>query len=274
MTMKPVEYTIDPIYEFEEQLNKITDPICYDIACKALQNAPNYFWYVPASSSGKYHPKCSLGVGGLVRHTKATFMVGDCLLEHPMVGSRFSELEKNKTRVAWLLHDSLKQGSEDTSKENHSQPNHPLLVRNYYKEIVNPDKKEEIYKLWDEICDLIETHMGCWTKDYQGNEILKAPETELQLFVHLGDYLASRNFLDIDTVTRQSQAKQASSDDWKNKPAKEGQIKYLDVLAKECIQKGIKISPVKIIDVEGNIVLKRGQASDIIQTWRNLLGKE
>ena len=31
---------------------------------------PDYFFSVPASSTGKYHPSFSLGEGGLVRHTK------------------------------------------------------------------------------------------------------------------------------------------------------------------------------------------------------------
>ena len=36
-----------------------------------IDNAPDYFFHVAASSTGKYHPKYALNDGGLMRHTKA-----------------------------------------------------------------------------------------------------------------------------------------------------------------------------------------------------------
>ena len=38
----------------------------------------------------------------------------------------------------------------------------------------------------------IKTHMGPWTTDYSGNEVLERPQTKYQNFVHMCDYLASR----------------------------------------------------------------------------------
>ena len=35
-----------------------------------LEMIPDYFYEIPASSTGKYHPDFSLGEGGLVRHVK------------------------------------------------------------------------------------------------------------------------------------------------------------------------------------------------------------
>jgi hypothetical protein len=35
---------------------------------------PDYFWEIGASSTVKFHPKFSQGIGGLVRHTKAVVM--------------------------------------------------------------------------------------------------------------------------------------------------------------------------------------------------------
>ena len=43
--------------------------------------------------------------------------------------------------------------------------------------------------------DVIKTHMGPWTTDYQGNEVLEKPKTKYQNFVHMCDYLASRKCL-------------------------------------------------------------------------------
>ena len=42
---------------------------------------PDYFFVVPASSTGKYHPEYSLGEGGLVRHTKSAVLIAKTLLD-------------------------------------------------------------------------------------------------------------------------------------------------------------------------------------------------
>ena len=42
------------------------------------------------------------------------------------------------------------------------------------------------------LCDVIKTHMGPWTKDYNGVEVLERPKTKYQNFVHMCDFLASR----------------------------------------------------------------------------------
>ena len=36
---------------------------------------PDYFFEIPASSTGKYHPYYATGKGGLVRHTKAAVRI-------------------------------------------------------------------------------------------------------------------------------------------------------------------------------------------------------
>ena len=40
--------------------------------------------------------------------------------------------------------------------------------------------------------EVIKTHMGPWTTDYNGNEVLEKPKTKYQNFVHMCDFLASR----------------------------------------------------------------------------------
>ena len=42
------------------------------------------------------------------------------------------------------------------------------------------------------ICDVIRTHMGVWTTDYKGVEVLEKPKTKYQNFVHMCDYLAAQ----------------------------------------------------------------------------------
>ena len=45
------------------------------------------------------------------------------------------------------------------------------------------------------LCDVIKTHMGVWTTDYNGEEVLEKPKTKYQNFVHMCDFLASRKTL-------------------------------------------------------------------------------
>ena len=42
------------------------------------------------------------------------------------------------------------------------------------------------------LSDVIASHMGPWTQDYNGNEVLPYPKSKYQNFVHMCDYLASR----------------------------------------------------------------------------------
>ena len=49
----------------------------------------------------------------------------------------------------------------------------------------------------EHVAKLIETHMGPWNKDKQEIEILPKPTTVEELLVHLCDYIASRNFLNV-----------------------------------------------------------------------------
>ena len=39
--------------------------------------------------------------------------------------------------------------------------------------------------------------MGPWNKDKEGNVIMPVPKTNEELLIHLCDYIASRNFLNV-----------------------------------------------------------------------------
>ena len=71
------------------------------------------------------------------------------------------------------------------------QKEKPGIIKENKKDLELTD--EEV----DFVCDAIITHMGPWTKNYKGEEVLSPPTTKYQRFVHMCDYLASRKFLDI-----------------------------------------------------------------------------
>lgn len=154
---------------------------------------PDYFFEVPAASTGKYHPDFAQGDGGLVRHTKVAVRIAYELLENNTVGAKFSDKDKDLIIMALVLHDGVKSGMEHGK---YTKFDHPLLVSKLIME--NKDKVSLEIDDLRTLCSMIESHMGEWTFDsYQQKEVLPKPRTAEQRFVHMCDYLASRKFLDV-----------------------------------------------------------------------------
>lgn len=162
-------------------------------SCKTMISLlPDYFFLIPASSTGKYHPEFTLGDAGLVRHVKAAVIIAHDLLENPTIGEKYTSDEKDLMIMALLLHDGLKSG---LVHNRYTQFDHPTLIKNYI--IDNKDKlslEDNELKLLGKV---IESHMGPWNTDYNGNEVLPKPKTKYENFVHMCDYLASRKYLNI-----------------------------------------------------------------------------
>lgn len=152
------------------------------------EKVPDYFWEIPASSTGKYHPSYSLGEGGLVRHTKATVNIAIDLLNNELYN--FNNQEQDIIIAALILHDTFK---HDFPKEDYSVADHGVIVS---KKVLEEDLPKKIKK---RLAGALASHMGQWNTDYTTGEVIAPkPETELEKFVHLCDYLASRKFLEIN----------------------------------------------------------------------------
>lgn len=280
--MTKLFYEVEPTELFKNELSCIKGKLHKVIAETALESAPDYYYFVPASSSGKYHPISSLGMHGLVRHVKSVFWVGEDLLTHPTLYSHFTDEEKDDIRVAILLHDTCKQGVSDEGS--HTVTEHPLLVRDalrpYDKDLLGkedaPKYLEDIDVIWDRICTLIETHMGPWVTDKKsGKDVLSPPTTPGQLFVHMCDYIASRSHINVDTTDRSPQQGYASKSDsaWRNEPATDKQLATVKRLMSQLGDKS-PIKEIKVTDDEGKKVYTKGQASDDITTLKTALDKQ
>ena len=163
-------------------------------SCKIMLNLlPDYFYTIPASSTGKYHPEFSLGNGGLVRHVKAAVKIAKDLLDNPCIGDKYTDDEKDLMIMTLILHDGLKSGLNHSK---YTEFNHPTLIKNYILD--NKDKLSLTDKEINFICKAIESHMGPWNmNDYTG-DVLPIPKTKYENFVHMCDYLASRRYLNIN----------------------------------------------------------------------------
>ena len=172
---------------FLDELNYITDDSLCECLLNIINMLPDYWFHEAASSTGKYHPEYALGEGGLLRHSKAAMRIGYELLTNPSIGDKYTEREKNLMLMSLLVHDGLKLG---LPKEKYTRFDHPILMGKFIL-----DNKDEIGLSKEDaefMNDVIKTHMGPWTKDYDGNEVLEAPKTKYQNFVHMCDFLASR----------------------------------------------------------------------------------
>ncbi len=133
-----------------------------------------------------------MGEGGLLRHSKAAMRIGYELLSDPCIGEKYTEREKDLLLMSLLIHDGLKYGLKE---EKYTRFDHPIIMANYIEE--NYQKFHLTKEDAKFMGDVIKTHMGSWTTDYNGEEVLEKPKSKYQNFVHMCDFLASRKCLQV-----------------------------------------------------------------------------
>lgn len=150
-----------------------------------LLKAPSYFWEVPSSSSGKYHPEQSNGEGGLVRHTKAVVYFATKLCDvYSVVG-----IEKDCILAACILHDIVKYGEvrQSHTTKNHDYEGAMFVMR--HGQDVGLDKESLAV-----IAGCVAWHMGRWTDMTGRNKAQSFPDdyTKPQMIIHLADVISAQ----------------------------------------------------------------------------------
>ena len=143
----------------ERMTSTITIGSIRQIAKVSLLESPKYFWTIPSSSSGKYHPVDELVKGGLVIHTLKALYVFETLapsLNGLNENSPFTGIIEVRgadcIRCAILLHDTYKNGIENCG---HTIHEHPLVAANELRK-----RFKEVPVDTETIAKLIESHMG------------------------------------------------------------------------------------------------------------------
>lgn len=215
--------------EFKKELGFISNPRVRNITEIAICYIHPLFFQVSASSTGNHHPTYGLGLRGLLRHTRAAVNIAN---ELKVINQYdMSDNDFDIAIAALILHDSCKRGVHFESEKTLHE--HPLLVTNLV-----PDNTffDEDLKIWNDICNAISTHMGQWVTASYSTITLPAPKTNIQKFVHLCDYLASRKMLefnniwneeDLDIIAMESKKKS------KEEPMTEKQENYIKSLVAE-----------------------------------------
>lgn len=133
---------------------------------------PDYFWEVPGSSSGKYHPEDHREERGLWLHTKRAATQFERLSPSYVSQGKITKHEQDCGRAAILLHDIYKYG---WPKQEHTTKNH---------DVVAAEILEEHADVPGEVIGCVETHNGPW---YAG----PSPRNDLEQVHHLADMAAS-----------------------------------------------------------------------------------
>ena len=180
---------MEKVNYFDKEYTYIKDDQVREDLKQLVGKLPDYFFEIPAASTGKYHPAFASTNHGLVKHTKVAVRIAYELLNNPALNN-FTSREKDLIIMALVMHDSIKSGIE---KEKYTRFDHPLLACEFIKE--NSTLPSEDIEL---LTHMISSHMGIWNTDYNGNEVLPKPKDKYQRFVHMCDYLASKKFLNVD----------------------------------------------------------------------------
>lgn len=173
--MWDVDNSIDE-YDVKRRLpevNKIEDEEVRQSTIDAIKElCPDYFWAVPGSSSGKYHPEDHRGERGLWLHTKRAFTQFERLSRSYVYQDKLTDKEQDYGRAGILLHDMYKYG---WPKQEHTTKNHDVVAAQVLRQ--HSDINEEII-------GCVETHNGPW---YKGS----IPRNDLEQIHHLADMAAS-----------------------------------------------------------------------------------
>jgi len=172
---------------------------CFDKLC------PDYFWTVPCSTTGKYHPQVSLGVGGLVRHTKLAIWWGIELLHALSTSPELKDIPPvqlyDEVIATLLLHDIIKNGKGLNAKgyplDRDVTGTHGVtLAKKIVPLAMTLVVKSTDIGTTDRILAGIALHMGIWTTVSYTTVCITKLKAFAQL-IHLADYCASRKVDDI-----------------------------------------------------------------------------
>lgn len=176
-------------------LDTIENDDIKEFAIALLDELPEYIWTVPASSTGKYHPAYSLGEGGLMRHQIAVVRFLNFFFELEQYNSKLTSREMDLMRVAGLVHDGMKSGTQEQfSKNKYTKFEHPMLMAIKVREATGYLPVDEL----DLIADAIAKHMGQWNTDKKSSTVLPKPSDKFSRMLHVADYLASRKSLTME----------------------------------------------------------------------------
>ena len=178
---------------FDVEINYMYDDKIKESSRKLIDMLPDYFFKVPASSTGKYHPACSNVEGGLVNHTKLAVRLANDLMNNKMLFNKFSKREHDLIILALIMHDGFKHGIK---QDKYVRFDHPIISANFVKE-----HAEEVGLTSEDgqlLYEIISSHMGEFNTSNYSDVVLPLPKTSIQKFVHMCDDISSKKYVNAE----------------------------------------------------------------------------
>lgn len=173
--MNDEELDREEVLRLLPEIKEIKDRELRSQVVDVFQNhAPDYFWEVSASSSGKYHPRDTVETYGLLIHVKRSFKAYSRIADSYLEMGYIDEQDLDYGKAAILLHDLFKRGLESNVSP-HTVDDHDEIAYNYLKS--NTD-------LPDPVLQCILSHNGGWGEG-------KDPENDLEHLHHIADMVSS-----------------------------------------------------------------------------------
>jgi putative nucleotidyltransferase with HDIG domain len=162
------------------KLKEIKDREIQRFVKDVLDNAPEGFWIIPCSGSGKWHPPENQGEAGLIRHLIKCVEIARDLCRY----FNISEEDLDVILASTILHDIMKNG--DPWKES-TDLEHGKIGANFLDKfrLREPEKTE--------IKNCVRYHLGRFTGTREDIERASNP-TRKELIVQLTDFFCSRKY--------------------------------------------------------------------------------
>lgn len=152
---------------------------------------PDYFFTIPASTSGKYHSAQQCGMCGELIHAFMIQACWDMLLELDSIKEDIAPDAHTRDiiRCFPFLHDAVKCGKEGGR---HTVREHPKLAANLIHEShprhdISPEDKQLL-------AGMVATHSGQWNTNRRKEVILPKPRTLVEKLGHYTDMFCSRDY--------------------------------------------------------------------------------
>lgn len=171
------------------ELSLIQDSEILSLTEKLVRNFPEKFWYMPASSTGKYHSETSQVRNGLVIHTKSVVWAAKTIMDTNMF-----DVNRDVVIAACILHDGWKYGNNS----NWTLRNHAAVAVNEITRIAIESHfffDRELPAWYTSMLECIASHNGKFTKEWTESF------SQEQIIVHVADMIGSRKFFKFDPLT-------------------------------------------------------------------------
>lgn len=157
-----------------------------------IETMPEYLFFIPASTSLKYHSKSQCVIFGQIMHILMFGKVMNYMLELKCFQEKFDKpKQRDALRCIPMFHDAWKCGNNSSFTVH----KHPLIAGDWVRNTaVEHDIKPG---LKDYIAKCCERHSGQYTTSNRDKTILPEPETDDEKLCHICDVLSSRANIDM-----------------------------------------------------------------------------